>query len=311
VHVTCPECGEEARRETDVSDTFVDSAWYFLRYPSTDADDRPWDTVMPVDFYAGGPEHVQRHHLYARFVTMALHDLGLVPFAEPFPHIRLGGIIVHGGAKMSKSRGNVVNPDDYFDRGGGDVLRCALLFSAPWDEGGEFQDNAIAGVERFFARAWRFVDAADRADDEGFVLDRLVADVGHAVERLRFNVAIARLMEALPRIGSAASQRVFVRLLAPLAPYLAEELWHRLGEESSVHAQPWPDYDAAKLRAATVTLAVQVDGKTRARIDVPAGTSEDDARTAALADARIAATLGAGDVRRVVYVPDRVINLVR
>ena len=136
VRTTCPRCGGEARRETDVSDTFVDSSWYFLRYPSTEFDDRPWDVertarVLPVDFYAGGVEHVQRHHLYARFVTMALHDLGLVPFEEPFPRVRLGGLIAKDGAKMSKSRGNVVTPDDYIERHGADALRCALLFSAP------------------------------------------------------------------------------------------------------------------------------------------------------------------------------------
>jgi leucyl-tRNA synthetase len=139
VKVPCPACGAPARRETDVSDTFVDSAWYFLRYPSTEWSDRAWDArrtakVLPVDFYAGGPEHVQRHHLYARFVTMALSDLGLIGFEEPFERIRLGGFIVWKGAKMSKSRGNVVTPDEYLDRHGADVTRCALLFSAPWED---------------------------------------------------------------------------------------------------------------------------------------------------------------------------------
>jgi leucyl-tRNA synthetase len=245
VRTTCPRCGGAARRETDVSDTFVDSAWYFLRYPSTEFEDRPWDTdrtarVLPVDFYAGGAEHVQRHHLYARFMTMALHDLGLVPFQEPFPRVRLGGLIAKDGAKMSKSRGNVVTPDDYIDRHGADVLRCALLFSAPWEQGGEFSDDAIVGIERFFARAWRAVTGPDHECAAPFDLAATSGAVAAAIERLRFNVALARLMEAVRRVGDPVSKRAFVLLLAPFAPHLAEELWHRLGEPFSVHTQPWP-----------------------------------------------------------------------
>ena len=245
VRTTCPRCGEAARRETDVSDTFVDSAWYFLRYTSTEFDDRPWDgertaRVLPVDFYAGGAEHVQRHHLYARFVTMALHDLGLVPFDEPFPRVRLGGLIAKDGVKMSKSRGNVVTPDDYIDRHGADVLRCALLFCAPWDHGGEFSDDAIVGIERFFARAWRVVLGPDREPVGAVDLSSTTDAVGAAIERLAFNVALARLMEAVRRVGDPVSKRVFVRLVAPFAPHLAEEMWHQLGEPFSVHTQPWP-----------------------------------------------------------------------
>jgi leucyl-tRNA synthetase len=164
VRVRCPACSGPARRETDVSDTFVDSAWYFLRYPSTDFADRPWDPRrtargLPVDFYAGGPEHVQRHHLYARFMTMALYDLGLVPFEEPFGRIRLGGLIIKEGAKTSQSRGNAVGFDGYVVAHGSDVLRCALLFTCPWEVGGDFHDDTIAGIERFSARVWNTVTA--------------------------------------------------------------------------------------------------------------------------------------------------------
>ncbi|HWM19058.1 MAG TPA: class I tRNA ligase family protein [Ilumatobacteraceae bacterium] len=254
VRTTCPRCGGEARRETDVSDTFVDSSWYFLRYPSTEFDDRPWDVertarVLPVDFYAGGVEHVQRHHLYARFVTMALHDLGLVPFEEPFPRVRLGGLIAKDGAKMSKSRGNVVTPDDYIERHGADALRCALLFSAPWEQGGEFRDDAIVGIERFFARAWRVVTAPDRAPAGTADLSATSDAVAAAIERLSFNVGLARLMEAVRRVDDPVSKRVFVRLLAPFAPHLAEELWHQLDEPFSVHTQPWPTPPNSRDRA--------------------------------------------------------------
>jgi leucyl-tRNA synthetase len=248
VATTCPTCGAAgARRETDVSDTFVDSSWYFLRYPSTDFDDRPWDDertrrVLPVDFYAGGPEHVQRHHLYARFVTMALYDLGLVPFEEPFPTVRLGGFIVLDGAKMSKSRGNVITPDKFVEEHGSDVLRCALLFSAPWERGGDFQLNSVAGIERFFSRVWRHVTAPDEDGVEDLDLDPgVVAAVTHAVEGMRFNVGLARVMESVRSLRTKRAKRTFVKLLAPFAPHLAEELWANLGGPYSVHVQPWPD----------------------------------------------------------------------
>jgi leucyl-tRNA synthetase len=308
VSAPCPACGGPGRRETDVSDTFVDSAWYFLRYPSTDFDDRPWDAsrtarMLPVDFYAGGPEHVQRHHLYARFVTMALYDLGLVPFKEPFPRIRLGGLIVKDGAKMSKSRGNVVTPDDYFDEVGADVLRCALLFSAPWEQGGEFVDDTIAGIQRFFARVWRVVTGPVSPSS----LPSVVDGVSEAIERLSFNVALARLMSFAPHATSAPAKRTLVLLLAPLAPHLAEELWHQLGEPFSVHDQAWPASDA--VASSTVRMVVQVDGRRRAVIDVPAGLSSSAAR--ALAVDAVGSFLEDRQVIRVVHVPDRVINLVR
>ncbi|MEN8239792.1 MAG: leucine--tRNA ligase [Actinomycetota bacterium] len=312
VTTSCPRCDGPARRETDVSDTFVDSAWYFLRYPSTDYRDRPWDLdrtarVLPVDFYAGGPEHVQRHHLYARFVTMALHDLGLVPFEEPFPRIRIGGMIVKDGAKMSKSRGNVVTPDDYIDTVGADVLRCALLFSAPWQQGGEFTDAAIAGIERFFAKAWRTVTGPDRQETDERAIARSIAAVTEAIERLTFNVAIARLMELLPEVGSPASKRIFVLLLAPFAPHLAEELWHDLGEPFSVHTRPWPQCDRRLLEDEDVEIAVQVDGKVRGTITVPRHATERGVR--AIASRDIVAVPATDDVH-VVYVPGRVVNFV-
>jgi leucyl-tRNA synthetase len=248
VATTCPECGASARRETDVSDTFLDSAWYFLRYPSTDIADAPWDPDrtarwLPVDFYSGGPEHVQRHHMYARFLTMALHDLGLVPFAEPFTRLRLGGMIVKDGAKMSKSRGNVVGPDPYWDANGSDVLRCALLFTTPWEQDGRFRDDTITGIERFFGRVWRAVcepTEGGQADAVGEAMRR----VEQAIDTFRFNVGLSAVMELVTAFrkhgSSAADRRTMVLLLAPFAPHLAEELWSRLGGEFSVHRQPWP-----------------------------------------------------------------------
>ena len=319
VRTTCPVCGGPARRETDVSDTFVDSSWYFLRYPSFDEPDGPWDEertrrFLPVDFYAGGPEHVQRHHLYARFVTMALHDLGLVPFEEPFPRIRLGGLIVKDGAKMSKSRGNVIGPDDYVRRHGSDVLRCALLFSAPWEQGGDFVDDAIGGIERFFTRVWKVVRRDGRAGAAPEV-DGAVERATQAIERLRFNVALAACMELTGWIEAAPAERAWagrtlVLLLAPLAPHLAEELWSsRLGEPGSVHVARWPE-PAPRQVAADVELVVQVDGRVRDRITVPRGLDAARARAAALERPKIVRALDGRPVARLVHVPDRLLNLV-
>ena len=333
VRTSCPRCGAPARRETDVSDTFVDSSWYFLRYPSTDiADDRPWDDartrrLLPVDFYAGGPEHVQRHHLYARFVTMALHDLGLVPFEEPFPRIRLGGLIVKDGAKMSKSRGNVIGPDEYVRRHGSDVLRCALLFSAPWEQGGDFVDDAIAGIERFFSRVWKVAAAGVSGRGGGksaMAPDRRPVDAAvrratDAIERLRFNVALAACMELTGWIedhgpGLAAGERrdavrTLVRLLAPLAPHLSEELWARNGGDGSVHEAPWPE-PRARADDDEVELVVQVDGRVRDRVTVAAGLDERAAVELAVARAKVSSALGGRAVVRAVHVPDRLVNLV-
>jgi leucyl-tRNA synthetase len=235
VRTPCPACGGPGRRETDVSDTFFDSCWYFLRYPSTEYDDRPWhpDRARPVDLYAGGREHVARHHLYARFAVMALHDLGLVPFAEPFPVLRLHGDLLHEGRRMSKSRGNVVNPDDYVDRHGADVFRAYLSFCSRWDEGGDFRDDGIVGIERFFARLWRRVESEPQGSGTS---DRLVDAVSRAYESMRFNLVVARLMEGVRTVDA----QTLTLLLAPIAPYLAEELWCRLGGRGSVHVQPWP-----------------------------------------------------------------------
>jgi leucyl-tRNA synthetase len=341
VDTACPRCGRAARRETDVSDNFVDSAWYFLRYPSTDCADRAWSAertarLLPVDLYAGGREHVARHHLYARFVTHALYDLGLVPFAEPFPRLRLHGVILQGGAKMSKSRGNVVNPDDYVNRVGADNLRLYLLFCGDWQEGGDFSDAGLRGITRFTRRLWRLltlpravggvpgeaggggpavaVNAVDMAP-----LDRAVERVGRDLERLKFNTAVAALMAAsdwaadrradMSDLEWTRTCRTLVLLLAPLAPHLAEELWSRLGGPYSVHQQPWPKPTAPQ-RTGEVTLVVQVSGRVRARLSVPAGLAEADAVERAMSAAGVARHLAGRPPTRVVYIPDRVLNLV-
>ncbi len=307
VETTCPVCGCAAKRDTDVSDTFVDSAWYFLRYPSSEFADRPWDVTrtkkaLPVNFYAGGSEHVQRHHLYARFLTMALHDLGLAPFDEPVPRIRLGGMIVLAGAKMSKSRGNVVSPDGYIADHGSDVLRCALMFSAPWGKGGEFSDRSVAGIERFLAKCWNVVAQPD-GNDEGDI-GSVIRSVSGAIEKFSFNVALARLMEFASWAQSAEAKSVLVRLLAPFAPHLAEELWQRLGGEFSIHTQPWPEI-TTQTDNDHVEIVVQVDGRRRGVVTVAASADQDEVDAASRQGG-----LAPDECSRVVFVPGRVINYV-
>jgi len=328
VETTCPACSGPARRETDVSDTFLDSAWYFLRYPSSDVDDQAWSPgrtarLLPVDMYAGGREHVMRHHLYARFVTRALHDLGLVPFAEPFPRLRLHGLLRKDGAKMSKSRGNVVDPDAYVRRVGADNLRMYLQFCGPWEEGGDFSDEGMAGIERFSARAWRLL-ADPWTPGPGGVdlrsLDRAVATVEGDLERLKFNTALATLMELVrwaQRHRAAMSgpewdrtARTVVLLLAPFAPYLAEELWSRLGGAYSVHQQAWPAHDPAALAEEEITLVVQVNGRRRDALPAPAGTTRERALQLALASEKVRRHLAGRPLRHAVFVPDRLVNLV-
>jgi leucyl-tRNA synthetase len=328
VRTDCPSCGGSARRETDVSDTFLDSAWYFLRYPSSDVEDRAWDLnrterMLPVDSYAGGPEHVMRHHLYARFVTHALNNLGLLPFAEPFPHLRLHGMLTKDGAKMSKSRGNVVNPDRSIAEHGADVTRMYLLFIGPWDEGGDFSDAGIAGIERFLRRVWRLV-AEPHEPGAGGVdlrpLDRAIAAIGADLEEMRFNTAIAALMELgrwarreRDNMSSEEWARVsssLVLLIAPLAPHLAEELWSRIGGEYSVHQQRWPVFDQRALVDTQVTLVIQVDGKTRDRIRVPAGIDKEHALERARGRESVRRHFMDREPKKVVFVPDRLINLV-
>jgi leucyl-tRNA synthetase len=329
VQTTCPKCGGPARRETDVFDTFVESSWYFLRYPSHGRDDVPWDPeltrrMLPVDMYAGGREHSTRHHLYARFVTRALRDLGFLTFAEPFARLRLHGLIISDGAKMSKSRGNVINPDEYIDRIGADNLRGYLLFCGPWEQGGDFSDRSLNGVVRFNAR---LVELLDRPVTHGAGgvdcrrLDQAIHKVGQDIESLKFNTAIAELMSLANWLRDAAGQlsaaewdrarRVLVLLLAPVEPFLAEELWSRFGETGSVHAQPWPAYDPAALVPDTVILPVQVNGKVCGRIDTDPAAVQQTVVDLALAVPAVRAALGDAPPSRVVYVPGRILNLVR
>ncbi|HKJ93721.1 MAG TPA: leucine--tRNA ligase [Longimicrobiales bacterium] len=328
--VPCPKCGAAARRETDVSDTFLDSAWYFLRYPSASVDDAAMDAALtkkwlPVDMYIGGEEHAVLHLLYSRFVTMVLHDLGHLDFEEPYQVFRKHGLIIKEGAKMSKSRGNVVVPDEYIERWGADTIRTYLMFLGPFQEGGDFRDEGIQGPYGFLSRLWDSIvpaDALGGAPLSGSLEQKLhatIEKVTRDIGALSYNTAIAALMEYLNAVreGGRSANRSevepLVPLVAPFAPHIAEELWQRLGHAESLFtrgAVHWPDYDPAKATADEVELVVQVNGKVRAKLTMPRGTAEDDARTAALADENVQRFLDGKSVRKVVYVPDRLLNLV-
>ena len=322
--VACPQCGGNARRETDVSDTFLDSAWYFLRYPSTNFEDVPFDPAMtkkwlPVNSYIGGNEHAVLHLLYSRFVNMVLYDAGHVDFEEPFTKFRAHGMIIREGAKMSKSRGNVVNPDEYIERWGADTFRTYLMFLGPYEEGGDFRDQSIAGVRRFLDRLWTSAVQArrDGTPDRDVMrkLHQTIKKVGEDVPRLSYNTAIAAMMTYMntlregERVAHLDEVKPLVQLVAPFAPHIAEELWERLGGQGSVFENRWPAYDSALAADELVTIAVQVSGKTRGTIQVTPDIDQDGAFAAAMAEPSISKFVP-GPPKRVIYVKGRLLNIV-
>jgi leucyl-tRNA synthetase len=327
--VPCPQCDGMARRETDVSDTFLDSAWYFLRYPSVGIDDAPFDPDithkwLPVDSYIGGNEHAVLHLLYSRFVTMVLNDAGYLDFEEPYVRFRAHGLIIRNGAKMSKSRGNVVIPDEYIEQWGADAFRTYLMFLGPFEEGGDFRDASVSGVKRFLDRLWASVVAAiesgngvstDDAIDVRRKLHQTIRKVGDDIPRLSYNTAIAAMMEYMntlrrgERSPSRAEVEPLVQLVSPFAPHIAEELWEKLGRRGSVLDAGWPAYDPSLIEEEMFELAVQVNGKLRGRLSVPKGISEEGALAEAMAEKSITKFV-TGEPKKVIFVPGRLLNIV-
>ncbi|WP_396206424.1 leucine--tRNA ligase [Gemmatimonas sp.] len=322
--VPCPTCGKTARRETDVSDTFLDSAWYFLRYPSATRDDIAFDrertkTWLPVNSYIGGNEHAVLHLLYSRFITMVMKDGGFIDFEEPFTRFRAHGMIIREGAKMSKSKGNVINPDVYMEEWGADAFRMYLMFLGPYEEGGDFRDQGISGVRRFLDRLWASVRDArtDGAPDADVLrkMHRTIKKVGEDTANLGYNTAIAAMMEYMNAVrrGERTPHRdevlPLVQLAAPFAPHLAEECWEALGHTGSVFDAGWPSFDPAMLVDDEVDLVVQVNGKVRGKLRVPVAITQDDALALARADEGIAKFL-TGEFKKVVFVPKRLLNIV-
>ena len=337
VNTTCPRCSAPARRETDTMDTFMCSSWYFLRYASPNCDTAPFDADkvrywLPVDLYTGGAEHAVMHLLYARFFIKALRDMGLVDFGEPFTRLFNQGVIIAEKQKMSKSRGNVITPDEYVSELGVDTVRAYLMFVAPWEQGGEWDDSGISGVSRWLNRMWNLVlggyscgDSIARIKAErelSRITHQTIRKVSEDMEKLRFNTMIAALMEFtnyLSRVKEAGnvsdsdwrgSIDALLLLLAPTAPHLAEELWERIGHSYSIHNQSWPVWDEELARDEEITLVVQVNGKLRDRIIVPASITEAEARQIALERQRVKAYLEGKEIINIIYVPGRLVNLV-
>ncbi|MBF4509560.1 MAG: leucine--tRNA ligase [Aeromicrobium sp.] len=347
---TCPKCGGAARRETDTMDTFTCSSWYYFRYCDARNSDALFgrdaaDYWMPVDQYIGGIEHAILHLLYSRFFTKVFADMGLTSAREPFTNLLTQGMVKKDGETMSKSKGNVVAPEDMIARYGADALRAFILFMAPPDKDLDWNQDGLEGMFRFLGRLWRYVaelaegpDGANAASDGASALPdeaakalvrerhRVVGKVTDDVEHFGFNTALSAMMELLnaageyrraasPELRDLALERevaeVLTLLIAPYAPHMAEELWRNvLGHATSVHREPWPTWDPAQAAADEVEVVVQVNGKVRGRVVVPADASEDVLREAALAEPHVREHTEGRTVRKMVVVPGKLVNVV-
>ncbi len=350
INVPCPRCGKMGRRETDTMDTFVESSWYFARYASPRYDRGIFDRLkarywLPVDQYIGGVEHAILHLLYARFYTKVMRDFGLVDVDEPFSNLLSQGMVIKDGAKMSKSHGNVVDPDALIDEYGADTARLFSLFAAPPEKDLDWSDQGVQGCARFLSRVWRLVveephlwtpEAEARSPESDVRGDRslsglrrkthaTIKKVTEDLDGFRFNTAIAAVMELVNAIylareahgtGGAAAPVLrkaivaVVRLLAPFVPHAADELWERMGGRETLAYQAWPAFNPAIVQADEVLIVVQVNGKVRSRLTLPADSSEADVQAAALADARVREFMGGKPARKVVVVPNKLVSVV-
>lgn len=322
VNTKCPKCNGKARRETDTMDTFVCSSWYFLRYLDAHNDKKAWDLKkikdwMPVDMYIGGPEHACMHLIYARFVMMALKDFGFVSHDEPFKKLVHQGLVTKNGAKMSKSKGNVVSPDEFVEKYGSDVFRMYLMFMGPFTDGGDWNDRGITGVARFVDRFWNLISQklkVDNADALKRQLNKLIKKVTEDIEKFHFNTALASLMEfvnfALKNGFDDAAKKVLSQLIAPMAPHLAEECFSVLKVKKSVMDSGWPTYDKNFVTDDTVIIGVQVNGKVRGEIEVAKDAGKEQAINLAKEQPNVSKYLSEGKILKEIYVPGRIVGFV-
>ncbi|MFW5995629.1 MAG: leucine--tRNA ligase [Halanaerobiaceae bacterium] len=349
VNTTCPECGGEAVRETDTMDTFVDSSWYFLRYVDPHNDEMPFakeeaDKWFPVDQYIGGIEHAILHLLYARYFTKVIHDLDLIEDVEPFTRWLAQGMVLKDGSKMSKSKGNVVDPEDILEKYGADTARLFILFAAPPEKDLEWSDSGVEGAERFLNRIWRLVgdhleglQAVDISSLEPEAFSNQERDVYRKLhetikkvtedleERLNFNTAISAVMELINDTYQYVNNnnkeeinyqllagiiRKVLLLLAPFAPYMTEELWSKLDGKESIHLQDWPDYSEAALEKEEITIVIQVNGKVRDKIQVSSGLPEDELKKQVYGNPRVQEYSEGKEIIKTIVVPDKLVNVV-
>ncbi len=329
VKTKCPKCGESAKRETDVCDTFLDSSWYFLRYPSTDFDNKAFDKYLtkkwlPVDMYIGGQEHAVLHLMYSRFVTMALSSLKLIGFEEPFKKFRAHGLLTKNGAKMSKSKGNVVNPDEYYQKFGADTLRMYLMFLGPFEQGGDWQDLGIMGVKRFLDKVCNLSEKINKTQEKTIPLaHQTIKKVTEDLENFRYNTVVSSLMIFANKLAenpenmTLGNFKILLLLLSPFAPYLSEELWQRyiiknleFKVQNSVHSQHWPKYDQKLIKEKIISLIVQVNGRVRDKIEAEFNISEEKAKELALSREKIKKWTAGKKIKKAVFVPGKLINFV-
>jgi len=321
-------------------DTFVCSSWYYLRFPNPNLDDAPFnkdliDQWLPVDQYVGGAEHAVMHLLYARFFTKVLNDLGYIKFDEPFSRLMHQGVITNSGVKMSKSKGNVINPDTYIRDYGSDIFRMYLMFMGAYTEGGDWSDDGIHGMNRFVNRFWRLFEMMEEnqpignetkaIQDVERVRHNSVKMLTHDLDRFQFNTSISRIMELVNAMylyiqNVPADQQnreilneirdTLIQLISPFTPHLGEELWERTGHSGSVFNASWPEWDEDKLKTDTITLAVQVNGKLRSNIEVDLDSEQSIVEAAALADHKIKKYVEGKQILRVIVVKNKLVNLV-
>jgi len=338
VGATCPCCNGPAKRETDTMDTFMCSSWYFLRYTSPHFTQGAFDVEsvkkwMPTDIYTGGAEHAVMHLFYSRFFVKALRDMELVPFDEPFKRLFNQGTVTHEHQKMSKSKGNVVNPDKYVSELGADTVRAYLMFIGPWEQGGDWDDSGIYGLSRWLGRIWNLAlddyeekncETADVANLKNLLrlMHQTIRRATEDIERLRFNTMISSLMEFsnyLGKIHDGGSVQksdynkavcILLRLLAPTAPHFAEEVWSRLGYSYSIHNQSWPEWDPALAQDDEIPLVVQVNGKVRDKLMVPSNVTEAEAKNLALNSPKVQIFTDGKVLAQAIYVPGKLVSIV-
>lgn len=344
VNTTCPKCGGPARRETDTMDTFMCSSWYFLRYPNPHDEQAAFDPEkirqwLPVDQYTGGPEHATMHLLYARFFTMALHDMGLLDFEEPFTRLVHQGFILSEGRKMSKSKGKAIAPDTLVQRHGADAVRAFLMFLGPFERGADWNSNTeqlLVGINRFLYRVWTMgLEAAEQSPnridtdqstetDIRRVQHKTIKRVVNHIRNFQFNTALSGLMEMVNEMQRIGGDTAGIRaskawgeavdtllvLLSPLCPHITEELWHELGHAGSIHTQRVPVFDPALAADEVITIVVQVNGKLRETIQIAAGTNGDEIQAVALASPKVSSQLNGAKPKKVIYVPGKLVNVV-
>ena len=338
----CPSCGKKARRETDTMDTFVCSSWYYLRYPNVNNNNAAFDSnltnnLLPVDKYVGGPEHATMHLLYARFFTKALRDLGYLNFDEPFKSLTHQGIILGtDGQRMSKSRGNVISPDKYVDEHGADIFRNYLMFGFAYDQGGPWEDNGIEAIRRFFGRVCRMVEATKEYSVEASekvksendkslrrVLHNSIKQMTIDLEKMQFNTAISRMMEVVNEFNKYNNEveeknlsllkyvvNNFIRLFAPFAPHIAEELWQSIDNTNSIFSEQWPEFNEAFLESDTVTYVLMINGKKRDEFSLEKSLSVKEVEEFAKKREKLIKFADGKEIRKIIVVPNKLVNIV-